>query len=351
MTLFARALLAVVVALTLTTLTSVTAGAATGENSAHTQSVKKKPHRHKVAKHHKHRRHKAKHHRPRHHKPRRPRPIAAEPVPVPTVFPTPWLTERTMGVATFNVNVSLDNARAMTDISRLTNDPDVDVIGLQEARRRPSIYTRIPGWTAYAPPGGGLEDVVMWRTASIGFVSAQVVAMCPKVRAQPARWANVVTLGDLATGRRFTIVDTHSDTGVERDGASIAGSPYVPVGLQQWQNLRALVNSLSGSVIGMGDFNIDWNADQLVRDPNLWSANLDDVLEMNWSRFGTEGYKATQGIADAVSRPSATAVPRYIDGVFLKRSAVGPIDFESQRVVTDMYSDHNAVLARVRVSG
>lgn len=349
---FSRALLAVCMSVTLSVGVASTADAAGATAAKHRHHAKHHVHKPKPKPKPKHKKHArvVKHAKKKaKKKPVRKVVIPPEPVPVrPAVLPAPWTRSHDIGVASFNVNVNLSVAQATADIGKLVANPDIDVIGLQEGRRRPSVYTHIPGWTAFAPTNA-LEDVVLWRNSSMAYSSSSTYWMCPAVGSQPARWATVVKLTDLATGHDISVVDTHSDTGIEQSGQAVPGSPYVPAALTQFRTLHTLVGSLAGSVVGMGDFNIDWDADHAIQDPHLWAANMEDLVEMNWGRFGTDGYRATQGISDALSTASPYAVPRHIDGVWLKRSSRGVLDFVSQQVITDLYSDHNAVLTRMTV--
>lgn len=252
-----------------------------------------------------------------------------------------------IGVVSFNAFVDLSRADASADIHALTNNTAVDLIGLQEAKGRQSLYRNIPGWGAYAPVGAGAEDVILWRSSKFVFKGAGTRTMTGAAGYQPARYANRASLVNRATGRPFTFLNTHLDAQIERDGQPYPDSPYDAHGTEHLVNLRNMVNGIGGVVLGTGDFNIDWVADSSVQNPGLAFANLNPFVATNWAVMGTSGQLATHGVPDAYNTVAPNVTPRYVDYVFAKRDSYWASAFESQAVLTNLRSDHNAVLTRI----
>ena len=90
------------------------------------------------------------------------------------IAPVRARADRRVGVATYNMFRRLPTAQAAADARRLTADPEVDVVGWQEAdpfRRR---LHDLPGWTTatFGADPGAAELAVSWRSSEFRLVSA-----------------------------------------------------------------------------------------------------------------------------------------------------------------------------------
>lgn len=271
-------------------------------------------------------------------------------------------SDEVVGVASFNVRGPGLLEDRITDVRKLTGDPSVDIIGLQEthdngggALMKAAIG---PGWT-YAQDwsqGNSAEVAVAWRSTRFDLVSARTlrasrsIADLAKVRARrgysnrdnrlgPARFTAVVMLRDRATGRTVEVINAHTDQYCEVDRGPRAGQPLSNANAQaaeaQIAQIRKYVaESKAHYVVVTGDLNIGFVGDQQARSPRFPRAVLQPVAVPSYASLGLRGLL-----------PSLITSGRFVDYVYLARRS--PAVFLHQAVLDGFHSDHRPLVVEV----
>jgi endonuclease/exonuclease/phosphatase family metal-dependent hydrolase len=258
----------------------------------------------------------------------------------------------TIGVVSANAFRHLSWAGAKHDWDRLTGNPDVDLIGWQESKSPAfrSLYPRYAaaGWqTWYRPdPDGPISLAVTWRTSTFGLEGVRFVKMhdggFPRQTTDPfpARWVVVVTLRHRASGRTVTLLNTHVNQHIET-GHGFQHNLNARRAHQHLARLATMWGTVPGDVVvGTGDYNFDYADDSRYRPAGGTTQAFAGRALSSYQALGLDGLAPTRNT-------------RWIDYVFLASASVkghgGTAQFARHRTLTGASSDHDPLLARIRL--
>lgn len=256
-----------------------------------------------------------------------------------------------VGIASMNMFRQLSSAQAEHDARTLTGQSGVDVVGWQEAFPFTHVLRGLRGWDTKTFSVGRRtsELAVSWRSSKFKLVSSRQLNVARGVSAKvgrypfPNRQVAVVTLKDRVTGRLLTILNTHLPWAIEDLGRPGHWTPTINTlrARRQLSRLAETIGRAEGRwVIATGDFNFDAGADSRYQPPGGPVRALGDVATSSYQQLGRE-----------VS-PTFPENGRRIDYVWANRAAYhdGRIRFTKQWVLGGLYSDHNALVTRLRLS-
>ena len=256
-----------------------------------------------------------------------------------------------IGVASMNMYRQLSSAQAEHDARTLSRQAGVDVIGWQEAFPFTRVLRGLRGWDTKTFSVGKRtsELAVSWRSSTFKLVSARQLKVArgvsPKVGRYPFpnRQVVVVTLKHRATGRTLTVLNTHLPWAIEDLDRPGHWTPTINTlrARRQLSRLAETIGRAEGRwVIATGDFNFDAGADSRYQAPGGPVRALGKVATSSYQRLGRE-----------VS-PTFPENGRRIDYVWANRAAYrsGRIRFTKHWVLGGLYSDHNALITRLRLS-
>lgn len=281
--------------------------------------------------------------------------------PTPTVRPSekptvqrskePAVHPTTIGVATLNQYEWLTPAQIEQDARALTRRPTVDIVGWQEATGSGSVFADLQrsGWDTRQLPGHASELAVSWRRSEFALVSSSFRLVAHGVDDSDGRYPfgnkylQRVTLRQRDTGRLITVFNTHLPQKIEdldHPGHWLQTSNAARARFQLARMTNDWRKAPGRWVVGTGDYNFDARADARVHPRGGPRAVLGQVAV---SSYGALGFGGT--------RPSHPPTGRYIDYVQAARSDLhsGDLEFVGQRVIGGLNSDHDAVLARIRL--
>ena len=255
-----------------------------------------------------------------------------------------------LGVASFNMFRQLSSAHASHDAHALTRQSGVDVVGWQEAYPFTDVLRGLRGWDTKTFSVGKrtTELAVSWRSREFSLVSARQIEVARGVSPRvgrypfPNRQVAIVTLKHLATGRLLTVLNTHLPWSIEDLGRPGHWTPTINT-LRARRQLSRLAETLKRAegrwVVATGDFNFDAGADTRYQPPGGPVRALGEVATSSYQQLGRE-----------VS-PTFPENGRRIDYVWANRAAYhsGRIRFTKQWVLGGLYSDHNALITRMRL--
>lgn len=257
----------------------------------------------------------------------------------------------TIGVVSFNQYQPLSQAQLAADARELTRRPTVDVIGWQEAIFSRPVFgaLRGRGWGTHQLRGQARELAISWRQSKFAYVSSSFRRLSRGVDDAIGRYpfgnryVERVTLRERSTGRLLSVITTHLPQKIEnldRPGHwlktyNAASARY------QLARMRPVWRAAPGRwVVGTGDYNFDARSDARVQPKDGPRDTLGDLVETSYDALGFGG-----------TVPTHPPTGRYIDYVQAARDDVraGSMEFRRQRVVRGLNSDHNALLARIRL--
>lgn len=243
--------------------------------------------------------------------------------PVPTSRPGAALQVRVASWNTYANNTTGQVLAGMREMTRVA-----DVIGVQELkdnRRRTQVEHAMARRGFRASPGRNAVPL-FWRTARYRTLTRGSVKVFGRTRIEPGisgtrigpKSIQFAQLQDRRTGAVFTVLNHHLVPDIEHDGHAIAGHPRrVALADRQLDAFATLAARFGryGPVIGTGDWNINAETDQRVRDPHLLSARLARVgMATNWAAVGYRVVSATKG-RRYIDSIVATTRDTRIDGV------------------------------------
>ena len=261
------------------------------------------------------------------------------------------LKQVSLGVASFNMFRRLTPAQAAQDARDLTRRKSIDIIGWQEADAFTSVLNALPGWETKTFPFAqrSSELAMSWRRSQFRLVSAKQVRVTYGVTATEGRYpfgprlVAQVTLEHRDTGRRLTVINAHlprMSEDLDRPGRWRA-----TINAYRARNQLARIVDIWGDapgrwVIGTGDFNFDAKADARHRRPDGPRRALAETAVSSYERLGVD------------VPPTFPDNGRRIDYVWVDKDADadGRMRFLSHWVIEGLNSDHNAIVARLRLS-
>ena len=256
-----------------------------------------------------------------------------------------------VGVASMNVFRKLSAAQAHRDIRSLTRRSGVDVVGWQEAERWGPALQSLRGWaTRTFPLGKGRSELaVSWRSGKFRLVDARQRLVAYGVGSQDGRYpfgnrlVVVVTLEHRATGRLLTVINTHLPQAIEDLDRLGRWRPTINAfrARNQLERIAPIWRSAPGRwVVGTGDYNFDAGADARLRPVGGPRRVLARTAVSSYQALGTD------------VAPTFPENGRHIDYVFLDHDAAaqGLMKFTGHRVLRGFNSDHQPLVARLRLS-
>lgn len=249
-------------------------------------------------------------------------------------------------VATANIAKGLPPRHFLADLRRLTSS-DAHSIGLQEVRTRENLLRAFlgdkPEWSLVMPndfehySGSNAilfrNDVLEWRGDGVRILHDRVRARRPI----PPRTCNYAEYRHRRTGEAIVHLNHHVTHFIDLDGRP-RDLPRVEVATIGLHAVAAMVKDLRdvGTVVVTGDWNVDYRADQRVRDPRFPYVILHAA-----------GLRATY---DVLGLPPAThGRHRVIDVTYFEpRGALRPV---GQNVLPRQHSDHRPVLTDFELDG
>ena len=257
-----------------------------------------------------------------------------------------------IGVVSFNQYRKLSVAQARADALSITGREQVDVVGWQEAYTSAPVFDSLHnrGWDTRRFPHGAKELAVSWRRSEFELVSsaARMVAtgMDPAIGRYPFknRYVIRVTLRHLETGRLLSVINTHLPQKIEdfdRPGRWTTTGNAIKAQFQLDRMTREWQHAPGRWVVGTGDYNVDARVDARLGLPRGPRAELGDLMVPSYAHLGIQGLP-----------PTHPPTGRIIDYVHAKRADLrdGHLAFISQRVLGNLWSDHNALLVRIELS-
>ncbi len=240
-------------------------------------------------------------------------------------------TSATYTTFTLNVLHDLGPAKAEQDIRRAMTLGDVG--GFQEmsdAEDRQTVMRVAQeldyGWYMPVNGGGGAIPIV-WNRARFRLIDGRSVMTHPgEEGVTPARFINVVRLRELATGKVFGYINTHTIAQASFD-AQATDMKLIPRLRLHLQMLRNEVLRLAGStefVFAGGDLNVNYLADRRRKVDGLPTSALGDIVNFDMPLQGSRG---------------PTSLLDY--GMSLKVGSGLVLDHSE--IVPDFNSDHDAV--------
>lgn len=260
------------------------------------------------------------------------------------------LKQVTVGVASMNMFRQLSSLHAGQDARTLTRLPGVDVVGWQEAERFGGVLHALPGWDTKTFPFGrqNSELAVSWRSSEFRLLSAHQTQVAYGVSSRYGRYpfgnrlVAVVTLEHKDTGRRLTVINAHLPQKIE--DLDRPGRWTRTINSYRARNqLRRIVgiwrNVPSRWIVGTGDYNFDALADARHKLGAAPRRAYGDTAVSSYQRLGF------------TVAPTYPENGRRIDYVWADRRAYadGRMRFTNQWVVGGLNSDHNALVAQLRL--
>ncbi len=183
------------------------------------------------------------------------------------------------------------------------------------------------GW--WMPASGGGETIpIVWNRARFRLLDGQTIKVHDRVDDYtPARYINVVRLREIATGKVFGIINTHTIAQASFD-AQLTDPKRIPYLQLHIKMLRDAITSLFGTtehIFAMGDLNVNYLADRVRQNEGLPTRTLGDLVNFDMPLTGSRG---------------ATSLLDY--GMTVKED--GGLQLLRSRIEYGFNSDHDAVV-------
>ncbi|MDN4174821.1 hypothetical protein QWY28_17800 [Nocardioides sp. SOB77] len=236
---------------------------------------------------------------------------------VPVAAAVPSATYRTF---TLNVCYCLGPKKAMADVRRVLTLGDAG--GLQEFSQPEDRQNLIKllterDWGWYMPNGAGVTIPIVWDRQRFRMIEGRsVMTHGPEEGVTPARYINTVRLRELATGKVFGIINTHTIAQASRD-AQLTNMKRIPRLRKHLRMLRNEIRRLSQStehVFATGDLNVNYLADRRRRLAGLPTDALGGLVSFDMPLTGSRGpgslldYAMTLRQGSGYSRAGGTVV-------------------------------------------
>jgi hypothetical protein len=279
------------------------------------------------------------------------RPATGKKAPDKPAHKKPEVRATTIGVASFNEWGELPMSELLSDARTITSRPTVDIIGWQEAIRSRPVFAQIEerGWVTRQLPGHARELAVSWRKKEFALVSMSYRLVAHGVDHAYGRYpfgnryVQRVTLRQRSSGQLITVLNTHLPQKIEdldHPGHWLQTSNAARARYQLGRMIRDWNTAPGRWVVGTGDYNFDARADRQEHPKGGPRRALGPVAVSSYGALGFDGIG-----------PSHPPTGRYVDYVQAARPDLhsGRLEFVGQRMIGGLYSDHNALLARMRL--
>lgn len=258
--------------------------------------------------------------------------VAPALAPAAAALPSPSYTGFTL-----NVCHCLRPEKAMADVRRALTLGDAG--GLQEfseAEDRQNLVALLQAkdWGWYMPNGAGVAIPIIWNRQRFRLIEGRsVMTHGAQNGVTPARFINSVRLREVATGKVFGFVNTHTIAQASRD-AQLSNMKRIPRLRKHLGMLRQEIRRLAGTtehVFAGGDLNVNYLADRRRRNAGLPTDALGGVVSFDMPLTGSRGPGSLLDYAMTLRKGSG----------FSRTSA---------RVVGGFNSDHDAVVVTYRTN-
>ena len=184
-------------------------------------------------------------------------------------------------------------------------------------------------WGWYMPAvGGGETTPIVWNRARFRLIDGHTIKTHDAVPdVTPARYINVVRLREIATGKVFGVINTHTIAQASFD-AQLTDPKRIPLLRQHLKLLHDEIVALfttTEHVFAMGDLNVNYLADRVRQNEGLPTSALGDVVNFDMPLTGSRG---------------ATSLLDY--GMTVKNDS--GLQLVTSRIEYGFNSDHDAVV-------
>lgn len=237
-----------------------------------------------------------------------------------------------LNVFTLNIRFDMNAAQAEADMVKAFTLGDVG--GLQEFSEAEDRTTLIRlaterDWGWYMPSVGGGEAIpVIFNRARFRLLSGETIKVHDaETNVTPARYINVVRLRELATGKVFGIINTHTIAQASFDAqlSDMHRIPRLRLHLKMLRDAIVAVFETTEHVFAMGDLNVNYLADRVRKHEGLPTSALGDIVNFDMPLTGSRG---------------STSLLDY--GMTLKDN--GGFQLLTSRIQPGFNSDHDAVV-------
>jgi endonuclease/exonuclease/phosphatase family metal-dependent hydrolase len=259
-------------------------------------------------------------------------PAVATPTPTPTPAPTATPTPAPGPVATISMvswNVGVDNPRnvgdEVIDFMRFA-----DIMGIQELTNGTSEMDAVKSkvicsscaydstntthtYDASSPN----KEMIMWKKAVFTKLATGVVDVSPRTSVEGGevvapRFINWAKLQHKASGKQFYVMNQHVVSGVESGGRPDTSVPKrLALYRTHMDKLSSLITSKKADnvpIFSLGDFNVDYRDDHVIKDPMFPYARMATVgVKSSYEALNLAGIASGQG-----TRPVSDRLIDYV---------------------------------------
>lgn len=246
--------------------------------------------------------------------------------PVARALPSPTFTAFTL-----NIRHDMGTKKARADMVKAFTLGDAG--GLQEMSELVDRQTlmelcRENDWGWYMPAEGGVAIPIIWDRKRFRLITGRTVKTHgPENRVTPSRYINVVRLREIATGKVFGFINTHTIAQASFD-AQASDMHRIPRLRKHLRMLRREIVQLfttTEHVFAAGDLNVNYLADRRRQVKGLPTDRLGDLVNFDMPLEGSRGPTSLLDYGMTVKHDS---------GLVLERS----------EIVRGFNSDHDAVV-------
>lgn len=268
-------------------------------------------------------------------------------------------------IGSYNIRHALSDGVAAGDVERLAAS-GVDVVGLQEMgsrKRRNAVLAAVQDCSTCV-----MQGVFFDSPASIGAVpilyregrftlydsGSQMLSdttyIGPKgagPATQPPKYVTWVKLQEKRTGRFFYVLNSHAVASVQAtDGGANTNQRRLALYRKHMDGLRSLITQVKRRQVGVfvvGDLNVNYRRDRVVRDPLFPYVNMAEVsVEASYESLGVP----ETGTHNRVDGTSSTRLIDYV--YFMPRRVFSAV---SQSILSGYSSDHRPLVVRFKAKG
>ncbi len=234
---------------------------------------------------------------------------------------------------TFTLNIRHDMRKAKARADMIKAFTLGDVGGLQEMSELEDRQTLIElaqerDWGWYMPNDGGVAIPIIWKRERFRMIDGRTIRTHgPENKVTPSRYINVVRLRELATGKVFGFINTHTIAQASYD-AQASDMRRIPRLRKHLRMLRREIIRLSAStehVFATGDLNVNYLADRRRQVAGLPTDALGGLVSFDMPLEGSRG---------------PTSLLDY--GMTLKEDS--GLQLTESQIVRGFHSDHDAVV-------
>lgn len=268
-------------------------------------------------------------------------------------------------VATYNIRHALSDGVAAKDVERLTAT-GVDVVGLQEMasrKRRNAVMAAVRDCDTCVMDGVFFDSKahigavpILYRADRFDLFDSGSVMLSDRTYVgpkgagpawMPPKYLNWVKLQERTTGRFFYVMNSHAMASVQaKHGGSNTNQRRLALYRKHMEGLKSLVAQVKRRQVGvfvLGDLNVNYRRDRVVRDPLFPFVNMGEVSvrasyeDLGMPRIGTH------------RRLDGKTSSRLIDYVYQMPRL--PMPLVSQSILRGYSSDHLPLVVGIDMRG